>query len=127
MIRVTDNAVKQLHHLLSQEELSQDKRGLRILVAKGGCAGMEYQMKIDQPSEGDTIIAHEGAEFYIDTEIEEYKLDVLLDLYNIISTTQAIIFCNTIRSKAIIPEITKTDKDKSMFNMKPIVTPNKPE
>ena len=37
------------------------------------------------------------SQFYIDTEIEEYKFDVLLDLYNIISTTQAIIFCNTIR------------------------------
>lgn len=37
------------------------------------------------------------SQFYIDTEIEEYKLDVFLDLYNIISTTQAIIFCNTIR------------------------------
>ena len=37
------------------------------------------------------------SQFYIDTEVEEYKFDVLLDLYNIISTTQAIIFCNTIR------------------------------
>ena len=37
------------------------------------------------------------SQFYIDTEIEEYKCDVFLDLYNIISTTQAIIFCNTIR------------------------------
>lgn len=37
------------------------------------------------------------SQFYIDTEVEDYKLDVLLDLYNIISTTQAIIFCNTIR------------------------------
>ena len=30
--------------------------------------------------------------------MEEYKFDVFLDLYNIISTTQAIIFCNTIRT-----------------------------
>ena len=37
------------------------------------------------------------SQFYIDTEVEESKLDVFLDLYNIISTTQAIIFCNTIR------------------------------
>ena len=37
------------------------------------------------------------SQFYIDTEVEEFKLDVFLDLYNIISTTQAIIFCNTIR------------------------------
>jgi translation initiation factor 4A len=37
------------------------------------------------------------SQFYLDTELEEYKLDVLLDLYNIVSTSQAIIFCNTIR------------------------------
>ena len=37
------------------------------------------------------------SQFYVDVEIEEYKFDVLMDLYNIISTTQAIIFCNTIR------------------------------
>lgn len=37
------------------------------------------------------------SQFYIDVDIEEYKLDVLLDLYNIMSTTQVIIFCNTIR------------------------------
>lgn len=37
------------------------------------------------------------SQFYVDVEVEDYKFDVLLDLYNIISTTQAIIFCNTIR------------------------------
>jgi superfamily II DNA/RNA helicase len=36
-------------------------------------------------------------QFYIDVEIEDLKLEVLLDLYNLISTSQAIIFCNTIR------------------------------
>jgi superfamily II DNA/RNA helicase len=36
-------------------------------------------------------------QFYIDVEIEELKFEVLLDLYNLISTSQAIIFCNTIR------------------------------
>ena len=36
-------------------------------------------------------------QFYIDTEIEELKFEVLLDLYNLVSTSQAIIFCNTIR------------------------------
>ena len=36
-------------------------------------------------------------QFYVDVEIEELKYEVLLDLYNLISTTQAIIFCNTIR------------------------------
>ena len=31
-------------------------------------------------------------QFYIDVEIEELKFEVLLDLYNLISTSQAIIF-----------------------------------
>lgn len=36
-------------------------------------------------------------QFYLDVEQEENKFEVLLDLYNLISTSQAIIFCNTIR------------------------------
>ena len=37
------------------------------------------------------------SQFYVDVEAEEYKFDTLLDLYNLVSTSQAIIFCNTIR------------------------------
>jgi superfamily II DNA/RNA helicase len=37
------------------------------------------------------------SQFYLDVETEELKFDTLLDLYNIVSTSQAIIFCNTIR------------------------------
>lgn len=37
------------------------------------------------------------SQFYVDSEIEENKFDVMMDLYSMISTTQAIIFCNTIR------------------------------
>jgi superfamily II DNA/RNA helicase len=37
------------------------------------------------------------SQFYLDVENEELKFDTLLDLYNLVSTSQAIIFCNTIR------------------------------
>ena len=37
------------------------------------------------------------SQFYLDVESEEAKFDTLLDLYNLVSTSQAIIFCNTIR------------------------------
>jgi superfamily II DNA/RNA helicase len=37
------------------------------------------------------------SQFYIDVESEDYKFDTLMDLYNLMSTSQAIIFCNTIR------------------------------
>lgn len=36
-------------------------------------------------------------QFYIDTEVEEFKFEILLDLYSIINASQAIIYCNTIR------------------------------
>jgi superfamily II DNA/RNA helicase len=37
------------------------------------------------------------SQFYLDVESEDLKFDTLLDLYNLVSTSQAIIFCNTIR------------------------------
>lgn len=43
------------------------------------------------------IVVELISQFYLDVELEEYKFEVLLDLYNIVSTSQAIIFCNTIR------------------------------
>ena len=43
------------------------------------------------------IIVDLISQFYIDIETEEYKFDTLLDLYNLLSTSQVIIFFNTIR------------------------------
>jgi superfamily II DNA/RNA helicase len=37
------------------------------------------------------------SQFYLDVESEELKFETLLDLYNLMSTSQVIIFCNTIR------------------------------
>ena len=72
MIKVTDNAVKQLHRLINQEKDSSSRQGLRISVSEGGCAGMEYQMKLDAPATGDVIIGSGGAEIYIDPESQRY-------------------------------------------------------
>jgi len=43
------------------------------------------------------IIVDLISQFYVDIETEDFKFDTLLDLYNLISTSQVIIFCNTIR------------------------------
>ena len=43
-------------------------------------------------------------QYYLDTEIEDYKFDILLDLYQLISASQTIIFCNTIRKVNWIAE-----------------------
>jgi len=36
------------------------------------------------------------SQFYLDVESEELKFETLLDLYNLLSTSQVIIFCNTV-------------------------------
>jgi superfamily II DNA/RNA helicase len=43
------------------------------------------------------VVVNLISQFYLDVENEEYKFDTLLDLYNLVSTSQAIIFCNTIK------------------------------
>ena len=40
--------------------------GLRILVEKGGCAGMQYAMKLDALQEGDLLSEAEGARVFMD-------------------------------------------------------------
>ena len=72
MITVTENAVKQLQALLASPSAKDGADGLRLLVARGGCAGMEYQMKLDAHAEGDTVVAPEGARIYIDPESRPY-------------------------------------------------------
>lgn len=44
------------------------------------------------------------SQFYLNIETEELKFDTLMDLYSLISTYQAIIFCNTIRKVDYIKE-----------------------
>ena len=42
------------------------------------------------------VIASLISQFYINVETEEQKFEILLDLYNMVSASQAVIFCNTI-------------------------------
>ena len=38
------------------------------------------------------------SQFYLDVESEDLKFDTLLDLYNLLSASQVIIFCNTVKT-----------------------------
>lgn len=44
------------------------------------------------------------SQFYVNVETEDLKFDTLMDLYSLISTYQAIIFCNTIRQVDYLKE-----------------------
>ena len=43
-------------------------------------------------------------QFYVSVEREEWKLDTLCDLYDTLTLTQAVIFCNTRRKVAWLTE-----------------------
>lgn len=72
MITVTENAVKQLHSLLGSPSAKPGADGLRLLVARGGCAGMEYQMKLDSAADGDEVVDLGGVSIYIDQESKPF-------------------------------------------------------
>ncbi|GGA24099.1 HesB/IscA family protein [Neptunicoccus cionae] len=61
-VSITDNAAAQIVKLMT----SGDKKGLRIGVKKGGCAGMEYTMEyVDEVDPMDEVVEQEGARVMI--------------------------------------------------------------
>ena len=78
MITLTDNAVSHLKQKLGD---SLSEKGLRLLVEKGGCAGMQYAMKIDTRADGDTVFEREGVNVFVDAESLVFLSGVQLD-YN---------------------------------------------
>jgi iron-sulfur cluster assembly accessory protein len=67
MIAVTQNAVKHLRELLGSR-VGEGHAGLRLAVQRGGCAGMEYSMKVDAPAAGDRVYDSEGVSIIVDAE-----------------------------------------------------------
>jgi len=78
MITVTDSAVKQLQALIQEQPGGGDK-GLRIFVEKGGCAGMQYGMAIDDRKDGDAVIEKDGVVVLIDESSAKYLLGSTID------------------------------------------------
>ena len=57
-VTITNTAVTQIRKLMEQG----NKKGLRVGVKKGGCAGMEYTMDyVDEIDQNDEIISQDGA------------------------------------------------------------------
>ena len=61
-VTLTDAAVQQITRLMEQS----GKKGLRIGVRKGGCAGMEYSMEyVDEIGSHDEVVEQAGARVLI--------------------------------------------------------------
>ena len=81
MITLTDNAVEHLKGKLAATSRDSGEAGLRLLVERGGCAGMQYAMKIDSRADGDSEFGREGVRIFVDAESLVYLSGVELD-YN---------------------------------------------
>lgn len=67
MITATPEAIQHLRALLA-EQPGGVRRGLRLGVERGGCAGWQYVMKVDTPAPHDTVEEIDGVHLIIDPE-----------------------------------------------------------
>jgi len=79
MIQVTDSAATHLLSLIKEKGFSPDEAGLRLYVEKGGCAGMQYAMKVGEKESADAVVEKNGARVFVDQESREYLDHCQLD------------------------------------------------
>ena len=85
MITVSDNAVKHLQTLLQEKGTGIDT-GLRLYVERGGCAGMQYAMKVTKSQVGDiTIEAADGVRIFVAEDSIQFLRDSRVDYSNSLS------------------------------------------
>lgn len=68
MLTITESAAEHLRGLLEDKDASPEEQGLRLFIEKGGCAGMNYSMKIDAPADSDEVFERNGVRVFVDPE-----------------------------------------------------------
>ena len=71
-LTLTESAADHLRDLLESRDASPEEQGLRLFIEKGGCAGMNYAMKIDAPADSDEVVEKNGVRLFIDEESLDY-------------------------------------------------------
>lgn len=83
MIQLTEKAAKQILILVDDPATE----GLRIFIDKGGCSGMQYNMKVDKVAVNDEIIENQGGRVFVDPESLRYLKDVTIDFTDSLTDT----------------------------------------
>ncbi len=87
MILISLSAAEHLRSMLEEPpseavpsagEVEHD-RGLRIFVEKGGCAGMQYGMRLDRFQQGDVVSERDGVRVFVDPLSGSYLEGSALD------------------------------------------------
>lgn len=78
MITLSPNAIAELR-AINERKNYPPENGLRVLVQKGGCAGMQYGMKFDAPANDDIILDQEGVRVFVDPQSLVFLEGCVLD------------------------------------------------
>src|SRR5690554_1461042 len=79
MISVTENAVKRIH-LLRTEEGKPTTHNIRVSVKGGGCSGLMYDLDFDDAiKDTDEVFEDKGVKILIDKKSMLYLLGTTLD------------------------------------------------
>lgn len=78
MISLTANAIEHLKSLIA-EKTATTNTGLRLRVEKGGCAGMQYVMALDESQAEDNVQTQDGVSIIIDHESLGYLRGCQID------------------------------------------------
>ena len=76
---VTENAARHLRDLLESRGAAPAEAGLRLFVEKGGCAGLQYAMKIAEPEPGDEVVERDGVRVFVARDSLEYLRNCEID------------------------------------------------
>ncbi len=74
--RVTDRAFARLAEIA---EASGDAKALRVSVEGGGCSGFQYDIRLDDPAEDDTILEKDGMKVLVDTVSLPFLANAVID------------------------------------------------
>src|SRR5690242_11823268 len=77
MLTLTDSAVQHLRALV--EEKGEPGKALRIYIERGGCAGMSYEMTLDDPAENDFAAERDGVKVIVDPNSLQYLQGSTID------------------------------------------------
>ena len=79
MISISENASRQVQHLMEEEGLDKDFF-IRVSVVGGGCSGLSYKLDFDNESqEGDQVFESNGLQIVCDMKSFLYLCGTELD------------------------------------------------
>jgi iron-sulfur cluster assembly accessory protein len=81
MLQISESAAEHLNTLLEEKRALEGSEnwGLRVYVEKGGCAGYQYEMKIDVGRPGDLFSEKNGVRVMVDEQSSPFLRGAHLD------------------------------------------------